>query len=173
MIEIRRAVKEDLASIMNVMDTAKNSTDREWFVSDDAAYVEKHIDGDGFVIVAESGEAGIVGFVMIDFPGMDERNLGTYLGLKGKELLGVAHIDSAAVLPAWRGNHLQEKMTEAAEKILDQMPQYRCRMCTVHPNNVSSLRTMERRGYQVRTMDYKYGGLPRCILYKCENGITG
>lgn len=166
LIQIRRAVPEDLAGIMKVMEAAKSSADREWFVSDNEDYVRAHIDQAGFAVVAESSRDGIAGFVMIDFPGMDERNLGAYLGLEGKELLRVVHMDSAAVLPEWRGQRLQEKMMAAAEDILDQMPQYHYRMCTAHPDNVYSLRNLERRGYKILTTAYKYGGLPRYILYK-------
>lgn len=165
-IVISRAGYPALDGIMNVMETAKKITKQEWFVSDDRDYVRKHIEQEGFVMVAEDHETGVVGFVMIDFPGMDQKNLGSYLGLEGEALCQVVHIDSAAVLPVYRGLHLQERLIEAAENILDQMPKYRYRMCTAHPDNVYSLRNLERRGYKVLTTAYKYGGLPRCILYK-------
>lgn len=165
-VTIFRADQTAVDGIMKVMETVKNLTKQEWFVSDDRDYVREHIDSEGFVMVAADRETGIVGFVMIDFPGMDQRNLGSFLGLEGEALCQVAHIDSAAVLPAYRGLHLQERLIGAAEDILDQMPQYRYRMCTAHPDNVYSLRNLERREYKVLAMAYKYGGLPRCILYK-------
>lgn len=165
-ITIKKADYADIDAIMRVMESAKCSVAQSWFVSDDRDYVDDHIDRNGFVIVAEDRKNGVVGFAMIDSPGMDARNLGTYLGLEGEALLQVAHVDSVAVLPEYRGLHLQERMIRAAEEQLDQMPQYRCRLCTVHPDNVYSRRNLERCGYQFLTTAQKYGGLPRCILYK-------
>lgn len=167
---LRRAEAGDLSGIMCVMTEAKKRAKPGWFVSDDCEYVRRHLEEDGLIIVAEGRQGEIAGFMMVDFPGTSERNLGTYLDLEGEELNRVAHMDSVAVLPDYRGNHLHERMLTMAEDILDRMPQYKYRMCTVHPENVYSLRNFQRRGYQIRATVYKYNGLPRHIMYKLSEG---
>lgn len=165
-ISLRKAQPADLDGIMRVMNEAKASAEPGWFVSDDDEYVKEHMEKRGFIIAAEDGKAGIVGFMMIDFPGICEKNLGVYLNLGEQILNQVVHMDSAAVLPAYRGRHLQERMLEMAERSLDQMPQYKYRMCTVHPDNRYSLANLQKLGYTVLTTVYKYNGLLRHVMYK-------
>ena len=162
---IRRGVHSDIDGIMTVMDTAKALAPSGWFISDDRKYVEAHVEESGFIIVAEEKNK-IIGFFMIDFPGDSERNMGDYLGLEKEEKNRVVHMDSAAVLPKYRGNHLQERMMKEAEEILDQIPQYRYRLATVCPDNCYSLKNLQKRGYTILTTVEKYGGFLRHVVYK-------
>ncbi len=163
---IRRAAASDIEGIMRVMETAKKLAAFGWFISDDRDYVEEHIEKKGFIVTAQTEKGETAGFFMVDFPGETKRNLGSYLGLQGKELNQVVHMDSAAVLPKYRGNHLQELMMKEAEKILDDKKQYRYRMGTVHPENSYSLNNIKKRGYTILTTVEKYGGLPRHVMWK-------
>lgn len=164
--QIRRADSHDLDGIMEVMETAKRVTREGWFISDDRQYVEEHIEKEGFIVVAETDTGEIAGFFMIDFPGERERNMGRQIGLSKEERQRVAHMDSAAVLPQYRGNHLQQEMMGEAEEILDQTKQYRYRMGTVCPENVYSLYNLQKRGYIILMTVKKYGGYPRHIMWK-------
>ena len=112
---------------------------------------------------AENGE--IAGFFLIHIPGLTEKNLGRSLGLPAEELPAVAHMDSAAVLPAYRGNGLQARLLREAERRLAGGP-YSIWMSTVHPDNRYSLANMLAQGYQVAATMKKYGGLDRHILIK-------
>ena len=163
---IRRAATSDVEGIMTVMDTAKRLADAGWFVSDERGYVEEHIEEGGFVVTTQTKQGETAGFFMVDFPGETRRNLGRYLGLEGRELNEVVHMDSAAVLPQYRGSRLQEQMMKEAEEILDQTGRHRYRMATVHPENIYSLNNMKKRGYTILTTVQKYGGLPRHIMWK-------
>ncbi|MCI7813584.1 MAG: GNAT family N-acetyltransferase [Lachnospiraceae bacterium] len=162
---IRRAKESDVEGIMTVMDTAKALAPEGWFISDDRGYVEAHVQQSGFIIVAEENGT-IAGFFMIDFAGETERNMGQYLGLNQEEQKQVVYMDSAAVLPKYRGNHLQAILLQAAEEVLDEMPQYRYRMATVCPDNCYSLQNMQRGGYTILTTVKKYGNFLRHIMYK-------
>ena len=169
-LTVSRAGMADVDGIMRVMDAARRSAVPGWFVSDDTEYVRRHVDEQGFILVAKADQEEIVGFLVIDFPGICEGNLGVYRNLEPEALLRVVHMDSAAVLPEFRGNHLQERLFRVAEEILDQMPWYRYRMCTVHPENRYSLNNLERLGYRVLTEAYLYGGLPRYVMWKTYGG---
>ena len=62
---------------------------------------------------ADTGEAGGMFFAVI--PGMDPENLGYDIGMEETELDQVALMDTAAVLPGFRGYNLQYRMMQAAE----------------------------------------------------------
>lgn len=164
--QIKRAVYSDVEEIMEVMEKVKADTKPEWFVSDEREYVEEHIEKSGFILVAKTKDDKTAGFFMIDFPGQDSRNLGFHLELKGEELNHVAHMDSAAVLADFRGNHLQEELMRRGEELLNEMGGYRYRMCTVCPENRYSLYNLQKRGYMILMTTEKYGGLQRHIMYK-------
>ena len=94
-----------------------------------------------------------------------EENLGRDIGLPESELGKVAHMDSAAVLPAFRGFHLQRRLMKAAEEEL-QREGFRYLCCTVHPDNKSSLQSVLSQGYRIAKTCEKYGGFPRHILVR-------
>lgn len=162
---IKKAVAEDVDGIMAVMEEAKNSQEHpEWFVADDEAFVRRHLSGKGFVIVAVVEDGQIAGFFLVKEPESGE-NLGVYLDFDSEKLKQVAVMDSAAVGAAYRGNGLQARMLEAAEKELDTQS-FKYLMCTIHPENIYSLQNMQRHGYEVKKTVRCYGGLLRHILLK-------
>ena len=94
-----------------------------------------------------------------------EENLGRDIGLPESELGKVAHMDSAAVLPSFRGFHLQRRLMKTAEEEL-QREGFRYLCCTVHPDNKSSLQSVLSQGYRIAKTCEKYGGFPRHILVR-------
>ena len=163
---IRKAQASDVAGIMSVMEEARRNTlNPEWFVTDDEEFVREHLEGNGFVIVAQCTDTDqIAGFFLVKYP-EDEENLGHYLEFNEEQLSHVAVMDSAAVGGRYRGNGLQGRMLEAAEKLLDKNRFYYL-MCTIPPDNKFSRHNMESHGYEVKKTAFCYGGLPRCILLK-------
>lgn len=165
---LRVATEKDVDQIINVMERAKAETQTppEWFVADDRTYMETHADKtNGFIIVAETIDRQVVAFFAVDFPGEREDNLGYDSMLDEKGRMRVAHMDTTAVLPEYRGNRLMTKMMHRVEEELIGTP-YRHFLCTVHPDNHYSLDVVRSQGYQVVATREKYGGFPRHILYK-------
>lgn len=165
---IRRAEPGDVDAIAKIMEIVRDSMEQpEWFVADDRAWVESHIQDQGFTMVAETAAlpAEIAAFFIVAFPKADENNLGQELKLNEEQLLLTAHMDSAAVLPLYRGNHLQGRLLEAAERELCRYP-HQYLLATVHPENHASLHTMLRHGYVIVATKEKYHGRLRHILYK-------
>lgn len=162
--QIRKATPVDLPKIMEVMKEAGNNpVHPDWFVDDDREYVKGHLDHRGFVVVAEAPKGEIAGFFLVKEPTQEE-NLGRYLDFSPQELEKVAVMDSAAVKSIYRGNGLQGKMLEEAEKLLDK--QFIYLLCTIHPDNVYSLHNMQNHGYEIQKKVKCYGGLDRFILMK-------
>lgn len=164
---IRKAQAADLPGLLTVMEAAKAGP-AGWFVPDGQAYLAAHLEKDGFILLAEAPDKAAAGFFMAHFPGLSEKNLGRDAGLCEAELAKAAHMDSAAVLPAYRGHKLQARLVAAGERELAALG-YRHLLCTVHPDNAYSLNNLTGLGYAVARTQEKYGGLPRHILYK-SNG---
>lgn len=176
---IRRAVMEDLDPIVTMMEEIKAGMEHpEWYVIDHRDRMRRHIEDEGFILVAETADGMLAAFFMVDFPGarpkdseddLDE-NLGEELCLDDAQLDLVVHMDSAAVRPEYRGHHLQGRLLEAVERELENDPgEYY--LCTVHPDNHASLNTMLRHGYVIIRTKEKYGGLRRHVLYKKKERV--
>lgn len=158
---------EELALMRRVREVWGQMEHREWFAVDGETYMRDLLRARrGMVRVAVEREArALAGVLIVVWPGLDEENLGYDVGLSGEELLRVAHIDVAVVMPPYRGCGLQSRMTLLAEEELAAAG-YRYLMSTVHPDNLPSCRNMERCGYRCVRQTTKYGGLPRRIYLK-------
>ncbi len=168
---IERAVTQDFQALANVIHTVwEKIENKDWFVADHADFIHdllQHQNGIGYkAMVKESGI--IAGVFVVTFPGRQEENLGWDMGLPEEELEKVAHMESVAILPEYRGNGLQYALMQAAEKELRQRG-YGYLMCTIHPENVYSKENAIRQGYEVVMTKEKYGGLVRDILLKKIN----
>ena len=76
-------------------------------------------------------------------------------------------MDNAGVLPKYRGNHLQEQMILKAESIMKERDNsIKYSYTTVHPDNLASLKTLEKVGYKKYKEKLIYGGKIRYIMRK-------
>ena len=165
-ILLRKAIMSDAEEIYKIMQkTLTALEDKSLFVCDDLDYVKKHIEEEGFTVVACTQTACIAGSLTVRFPGDSEDNLGYDIGLSKEERAMVVHMDSAVVLPEFRGNHLQGEMLKFAEEHID-TGRYRFLLTTIAPHNIPSQSTFLRAGYREVLVKEKYGGLMRSILLK-------
>ena len=178
LFDVIRAVPEDVAALAEIMElVALGMEHREWFVQDDGAYIAEHIGNNpifgtdkGFTLKAVTkdwqGREQLASFFLVDFPGLAQKNLGHYIGLGQEDLLRVAHMDSVAILPEFRGHGLQQLLIRKAEAFLRAETEYRILMATVHPDNIYSLRNVKELGYEVAAEADMYGGYHRYIMKK-------
>ena len=171
---IRRAGTDDIEKIDFLMwNVYENLSEKNIFVPDDKIFIEKHIEKEGFILIAEKKEDAsslLAAFLIVRFPENEEDNLGSYLKLSTEELQNVAHMESAVVDKNCRGAHLQQRLLEAAEQEIMNMywkeeKRYYL-MCTIDPNNNYSLNNAKKMGYTVVDEVEKYGGKRRAILCK-------
>lgn len=165
---IERAVHEDYQIITDVIQSVWQQIERkDWFVADDSEYTCRILkEGNGIGYKAFEKDSGaLAGVFIAALPGEREENLGRDMGLSEEELGKVAHMESVAIFPEYRGNGLQYTLMKTAEEELRRLG---CRylMCTVHPENRFSRDNMIRQGYQVVLTKEKYGGYLRDILLK-------
>lgn len=170
--QIVQADYGDVEAIYEIMADAKaRLKDPDWYCIDTPEYIRKYIapefmrtKNQGFTLKALVNGT-IAGFLIVRYPGQEPDNLGCYLDFTPQQLEQTAHMESAAVLPAFRGRRLQKKLLDHAESyVRDSGGMYL--MATVHPENRSSLGSFLDLGYEVAASLTMYGSLPRNIMIK-------
>ncbi|MBS5956494.1 MAG: GNAT family N-acetyltransferase [Clostridiales bacterium] len=165
---IERAYLNDSQVLSEIIESAFREIERkEWFVADDSESIRcliKEEKGIAYKAV-ERNTGEVAGVLIAAMYGMGEENLGHDIGLAKEELKTVAHMESVAVLPKYRGYGLQYSLMQEAQKELV-LRGFRYLMCTIHPDNFYSKSNAVRQGYEVVMTKEKYGGYIRDILLK-------
>ncbi len=138
------------------------------FVADDEDFIKRHISGEGVTLLAGTegtGESVLSGFLILRFPKEAPDNLGRDLKLPEGRLEEVVHFESLVVSKAAQGQGLGGKLIAEGLKEAAKHGR-RFALSTVHPDNLPSLKSFFKNGFEVRAEVIKYGGKPRRILYK-------
>ena len=147
-LKIRKANTYDIDDVINIM----NEIEHPLFVKDDREYVFKHVNDEGFILVAE--EDAIVGYLMVHYCEYDE----------DVNLHHIAYMDSVGVKKCARGHGLMKKLIlEAQELLKDEYCYY---MATVHPMNCYSLNVLLELGYEINQTVYRYNNKERYLMLK-------
>lgn len=172
---IRRATEKDFPNIISLVRYVHDHmSDPSLFAYEgqDETWLWKQKEEGGYGIVAEAvendangtaPERGIVAASFVRFPGDDDEGLGRDAGLAEENIPFVSYIEFAVVHPEHRGHHLEYEMLRFAEK----QPERKLRpyvFATVSPDNVASLRSLQKAGFSVKCTKEKYGGLLRHIV---------
>ncbi len=140
---------------------------KEWFAADAESYIRGMLSSDSAVTykALESRTGEMAGILNAYLPGDSGENMGHDVGFSLEQCRLSAHMDTMAVLPEYRGHHLQYQMLLRAERDLYDLG---CRyfFATVHPDNHASKNTMLRLGYKEMATKEKYGGYLRNIMLK-------
>lgn len=157
---------EDVTAVYDIMQAVKAKLENpEIYCTDTKEYIAECLNSHGFGVKAQYA-GRIAGFLLVYFPSPGEKeHMGHYLKLEEQELSKVAYMDSAAVLPEYRGRGLQREMLVFAEKSV-RLSEYRYLMATVSPENPYSLKNLQDAGYEILCRCEKYGGLSRFIMWK-------
>lgn len=163
---LKVAKLEDAEKIHGIMVTVYEELEnKELYICDDLEFVKANMEENGFCIVAYDCKGNIAGTFLIRYPGDAEDNLGRDLNFSVAEQKRVVHMESAVVLPEYRGNHLQSKMLQYGEAFIDK-EKYQYLMATVSPDNPASYKSLEKNGYRHVLTKEKYQGLKRRIYCK-------
>ena len=168
---IKRATNTDIATINQIMTTVHEGVEEpDHFFADDLDFIKDHIDKKGFTLLAQC-EGKNAGFLVIRFPKEKEdnliKNIPASMNIAVDQAGKVAHFESAAVLPEFRGRKIQQLLMEEAIHMLQDTP-YEYYMATVHPQNPASLKSLQKCGFRVINTTQKYGGMKRDILFRTK-----
>lgn len=187
---LRAASLMDAPAIHQVMTQASQTLEhKDFFICDNLEYVETILKENGFGIIACDTAGTVVGNLLVKYPGISEENLGYDVFIPNKKCTDIEEItkansdihcaiplcsqtlekvvlmDSASVLPNHQGHGLESRMIAFAESIIDKS-KYHYAFATVAPNNIASLKSLQKNGYQIMLTKEKYGGLLRHIMMK-------
>jgi len=152
----------DLLRLQNII--AANLPCPEIFMLHDDLYLREILLHERSVI-GVAAEEGLIAFSMIRIPGLAHDNLGRDMNLPEEELCKVAHLQAAAVHPAYRGNGLQRKLTFAHLDVIEELG-FGHACCTVSPKNPVSLANYLSCGLVIEELRPKMQGWWRFILHK-------
>ncbi|MBK8175645.1 MAG: hypothetical protein IPK66_10395 [Rhodospirillales bacterium] len=141
-----------------------NLESKEVFRFDSETFMQQHLGRRGRTVGAFT-DGMLIGYAAISFPGDDADNLGRDLPLPDDELAYVADYDGSAVHPAFRGNRLQQKLTDIRHDYALLNGRFHI-LGTVSPINPVSLGNFLAMGCRVRNIKRKYGGDLRFIIYR-------
>lgn len=167
MIRIEKASTKDAKEMLQLIQTVHDHMEqKQWYVIDgmeEYAYYLEDGKGVGYKAVDEDGK--MAGIFLAIIPEDRETNLGYDIGFTDEQAQKAAIMETAAILPAYRGQKLQYRTMMAAEEELKSLG-YRYLLCTVHPENQFSLNNVLKQGYKIMMTKEKYGGFLRHILLK-------
>lgn len=156
-------IKEIIEAIKYLHDIIEN---KEWYAIGLANY-DKILDklNDDAIIVKALYKDYLAGFLLA------ERHINPTYELAEEipkdELSSSIEMDNAGVLPKYRGNHLQESLILKEESIMKERDSsIKYSYATVHPDNLPSLKTLEKVGYKKYKEKLMYGGKIRYIMRK-------
>ena len=156
-------IKEIIEAIKYLHDIIEN---KEWYAIGLMEYdkILKKLE-DNAIIVKALYKDELVGFLIA------ERHINPNSELAEEipkdELSSSIEMDNAGVLPKYRGNHLQESLILKAESIMKERDSsIKYSYATVHPDNLPSLKTLEKVGYKKYKEKLMYGGKIRYIMRK-------
>lgn len=162
---IQKGGMEDTEDFLKLLENVRQGMEhKEWFYLDPPEVLREAMQS-GIMELWTAKDDGILvaGFNILR-PGMAEYNYGYDLGLSEEDLMMVINMDSVAVHPDYRGRGLQRKLIQCAEAYLAGEGRH-ILLCTVHPENHSSLTNVLKQGYTIQKKLQKYDSV-RYILRK-------
>jgi len=117
------------------------------------------------LVIGTLVNGNLVGFRSIFYPGSSADNLGRDIGLPVLALDTVAHLEGSAILPAYKGNRLQIRMTAQALRVAVAEHRFQHLLSTVAPSNVASILDKFAVGMLIVRTIKKYCNLWRHIFY--------
>lgn len=164
-IFIRRGTPADTEAFIRLLaEVRQGMTNKEWFYLDPPEDVREMMESGVMTLwVAMDGEKLAGAFDSLT-PGLEAYNYGYQLGFSQEDLQKVINMDTAAVHPDYRGQHLQRRLLQAAEAELSGSGEKHL-LCTIHPDNIYSLQNALAQGYTIQKTLPMYGSV-RHILRK-------
>lgn len=94
--------------------------------------------------------------------GTDELEVCKLAGLSDDEILKTLMFETCQVLQKYRGNGLQVRLGKEIYKNI--RGRYKTILSTVHPDNIASLKSLQKLGFRIYKEVELYGGLRRYIM---------
>lgn len=94
--------------------------------------------------------------------GIDDLEVCNSAGLTDDEISKTLMFETCQVLPKYRGNGIQVRLCKEVYKNIREG--YKYILATVHPDNIASLKSLQKLGFRIYKEAELYGGLKRYIM---------
>ena len=164
-LTFRKGTIEDAGTFIQFLDAVKADMEQsDWLYLDPPELVSSMMDNGIMELWLAMDQDRVAAVFSVLHPGLEPYNYGYDLELPESDLLRVVHMDTSAVHKDYRGLGLQRGMVQTAEKELA-AEGGKILLCTVHPDNLYSLKNMRQQGYEIQKRIEKYGSV-RFVLRK-------
>jgi GNAT superfamily N-acetyltransferase len=165
MFEVRRLGPEDLDTLLDLQERVKSSLpDPDVFQTSTPEFISYCL-ADGGLTYGVTHGSGTVAYRMVYFPRDRDFNLAKDTALPPSEYARVAHWDTIAVLPEWRGHGLARLMNTRALADVAALD-IRHLYATSSPMNPNGVGSLMRSGFRPVRLVTKFGGKLRFLFYR-------
>lgn len=163
--DVRRLGPDDLGLLLGLQERIRSALpDPSVFQTSTPEFLAYCL-GDGGLCYRVVHDGETVAYRIVYFPRRREFNLAKDTALPPEEYDRVAHWDTVAVLPAWRGHGLARLMNRRAlADVADTGARHL--LATSSPANPHGVRTLMEAGFRPVGLVRKFGGRLRFLLYR-------
>lgn len=166
-ILIEEATINDIDTIIQLKkDIWDNLENKAWYVikGTNQKFLKKELENNGLILKAINGDE-IVGFLIMCNTLTKESSIIQKLHLENEVNMCI-ELSNSAVDMKYRGNNLYIKMAKKAEEIIKNRYNKKYILATVHPDNMASLKSLQKIDYKIICKSKMYENLDRYILLK-------
>jgi GNAT superfamily N-acetyltransferase len=161
---IRFCGKSDIDEILTLQTQVYKSVPaKETFVLTTAEELDESLDADVCIGAFHYGK--LIAFSLMVTDPCSARNLGWHLDYGQERCSRCVTYDTTFVDPAYQGYGLQKMFIKLKDRIATNMGAVEA-LATVSPNNIKSLRNLERNGFTTVAQKTMYGDFDRLIMRK-------
>jgi len=166
---IRPLTMTDINDVLRLQQTVvTHLPDKDLFHPDSADFFSRHMresPAQRGVMYGCFVHDDLIAYCTLSYPGTEADNIGFDLGWDRETCNTVAHLDTVAVHPDYRGNGLQRRFSRImiARARADG---YRRLCATVSPENIPSLNNCLQHGMKIERLVTRYQGKQRYLLVK-------
>ncbi len=164
-IEIRKLIEPDFNLIDGFIETQIRTIPRDFFFPPSSTIIKMALKKDTGISHGAFDNEKLIGIRLTYRPGLDIENHGYDLNYDNKQLNQVAQFHGTLILDNKRYKGIGNRLV--SENVSDIFNGFsNIILATVHPDNDSSIRMLEKNGFDRKVRTFKYSNLPRLIFEK-------
>lgn len=163
-VKIRIATEDDLEAIFNLIQSVGKEMEYQndelfAYSKNRSTYLEMLNTG----VCAVAVDENVIVASLLTCPADNKADIFNLTGIPKCLLPETLDFVTCQVLPNYRGNKLEQRLIDY---IFKNSKNYTYAVCTIHPENIASLKSVQNYGFEICNEAYLYGGKKRLVLKK-------